>query len=367
MGTTVSRIVFGAWNDMFGKRVQSREIVVRYYMENVHDSKEEPKVYLEFSIKEGEAMYPITERSLGFRWFFCFMLFTQFRQFRRERGNALFLFDEPASNLHSRAQKQLLHSFEAITKEGRGKIVYSTHSHHMINPRWLENTFIVANEGVYEGEESMYKYSSHDTNIEIVPYRNFVTNHPSKTTYFQPILNVLEYTPSALESISDAVFVEGKNDFYIIKFFEEIVLEKSETLPIFPGTTASGFDTLISLFLGWGRRFILLLDDDEEGRRQRERYIRNWNLRPSQVVTLGGLSQDWKGHELEDLLSDRDKKNIGLKFYPDNDGKLSKKEIARALQEKLIRSDASGISKKTALVFQELIMAATERLANYDR
>ena len=312
-------------------------------------------------------MYPIIERSLGFRWFFCFMLFTQFRQYRRVRGNALFLFDEPASNLHSRAQQQLLHSFDAITKDGRGMVIYSTHSHHMINPRWLENTFIVSNEAVYEHEESMYAYSSFDTNVEISRYRRFVSEHPSKTTYFQPILNTLEYAPSSLEFPPDAVFVEGKNDFYILKYLAEVILNIEEAVPIIPGTTASGFDTLIALYLGWGRRFILLLDDDEEGRRQRERYVREWNLPSPQVVTLGDLSPNWGGCELEDLLGEGDKRNIKKVFFSNKRGKLSKKEIARALQEKFIQGDSSGISKRTASAFQNLIVALAKRLDNYDK
>ena len=258
MGTVVSRTIFGAWNEMFGKDIQKREIIVRYYTEEEH-SEDGPKVYLEFSIREGEAMYPIAERSLGFRWFFCFMLFTQFRQYRREQHKTLFLFDEPASNLHSRAQKQLLRSFETITNEDRGKIIYSTHSHHMINPRWLENAFIVSNEGVYDNDDSMYEYSSYDTNIQIARYREFVSLHPAKTTYFQPILNTLEYTPSALDAIVDSVFVEGKNDFYIMKYFSEVILKEMETIPILPGTSASGFDTLIALYLGWGKDLFFFL------------------------------------------------------------------------------------------------------------
>ena len=160
MGTVVSRTIFEGWNDMFGRDMPEREIMVRYYMDDENDSESGTEVYLEFSIREGESMYPVTERSLGFRWFFCFMLFTQFRQYRGEQGNALFLFDEPASNLHSRAQMQLLKSFNVIASADRSKIIYSTHSHHMINPQWLENTFIVFNEAVYDTEESMYIHSS---------------------------------------------------------------------------------------------------------------------------------------------------------------------------------------------------------------
>lgn len=367
MGATVSRTIFGAWNDMFGREFPKREITVRYYTENDQDSEGEPEVYIEFSIRESEAMYPITERSLGFRWFFCFMLFTQFRQYRRGQSNTLFLFDEPASNLHSRAQEQLLRSFEAITNEDRGRIIYSTHSHHMINPRWLENTFIVTNEGVYDNDESMYEYSSHDTNVQIALYREFVSRHPTKTTYFQPILNTLEYFPSALEMISDAVFVEGKNDYYMIKYFEEVILNRRSSISIIPGSSASGFDTLISLYLGWGRRFVLLLDDDNEGRENRERYILQWNLRPTQVITLAEFSQKWAGFELEDLLTRTDVRNIRAQFYPaTKSNELSKKEIARALQEKLINRDATGITKHAASAFEALIVGLVDRLAKYD-
>ena len=325
---------------------------------NRHKIPKSPPWYIwNFQSKKAKQCIPLLNDRLDFDGFFCFMLFTQFRQFRRERGNVLFLFDEPASNLHSRAQQQLLRSFDAITKEGRGKIIYSTHSHHMINPRWLESTFIVSNESAYEDEESMYSYSSYDTNVEICSYRQFVSEHPGKTTYFQPILNTLEYFPSAMEPIGDAVFVEGKNDFYMIKYFEEVILKRTEKLSVLPGTTASGFDTLISLYLGWGRRFVLVLDDDEEGRRQKQRYIDAWNLPVSQVCTLGDISPNWSGWELEDFLSEADKRHLKNAFYSNKVGKLSKKEIARALQEKMILCDATGISKRTGSKFRSLIMA----------
>lgn len=50
MGTVVSRTIFVAWNNMFGKNIQTREIIVRCYTEHVQESEEPPLVYLEFSI-----------------------------------------------------------------------------------------------------------------------------------------------------------------------------------------------------------------------------------------------------------------------------------------------------------------------------
>ena len=362
MSAAVSELVFKMWNQIFSKNIPRRDIVVRCDTEEGTEATDSP-VYLEFLVKDGNEVYLITERSLGFRWFFCFMLFTQFRQYRSERKNTLFLFDEPASNLHLRAQEQLLRGFSQIIEDGYGKIVYSTHSQHMINPRWLENTFIVANGDAYDTEESMYRYSSRDTDIQVTPYREFVGQYPSKDSYFQPILDTLDYCPSNLEYIADAVLVEGKNDFYMMKYFEQMVAKKGGELAIVPGSGAGGFDTLIGLYLGWGKEFVILLDDDSAGRRARKRYIEEWYLPESKVLTLGDISRDWQKFKLENLLSEQSLQGIRDKFYPkEGRSRLSKKEVARALQEKLISEDRGDVSKETLAAFRRLIGDLKKRL-----
>ena len=179
-------------------------------------------------------------------------------------------------------------------------------------------------------------------------------------------MNAIEYSPSELEFVSNAVFVEGKNDFYTIQYFNEIVLDSHDPLSILPGTTASGFDPLISLYLGWGKRFVILLDDDAEGRKNRARYVDEWYLPASQVVTLGDLSPSWKNCEMEDLLMKQDIAQIRSKFYPTKKkGQLTKKEIARALQEKLICRDTSDVSERSIVTFTKLISALRNQLATY--
>ena len=362
MSTAISQMVFKMWNEIFSKNISRRDIVVRCDTEDTLDATA-PRVFLEFSIKDGNEVYLITERSLGFRWFFCFMLFTQFRQYRKEQKNTLFLFDEPASNLHLRAQAQLLRGFTQIIDEGYGKIVYSTHSHHMINPKWLENTFIVSNGGVYDTDESMYEYSSRDTDIRVSPYREFASRHPNKESYFQPILDTLDYNPSNLEYVTDAVFVEGKNDFYMIKYFEEVVSKKGDRLAIVPGKGAGDFDTLISLYLGWGKKVLILLDDDAAGRKSRDRHIEEWNLAKSQVLTLADVSSHWTKFKMEKLFSEGSVQSIRDKFYPNKRGsRLTKKEIARALQEKLIKGDRGDVSAETKATFKQLISGLKAKL-----
>ena len=85
-----------------------------------------------FKIKtKSNKVFNVNERSKGFKWFFSFLLFTEFRKKRTK--NILFLLDEPASNLHSTAQAHILNALEELGKDSL--VVYSTHSHHLINPK----------------------------------------------------------------------------------------------------------------------------------------------------------------------------------------------------------------------------------------
>ena len=43
-----------------------------------------------------------------------------------------------------------------------------------------------------------------------------------KISYFQPILDKLDYKPSIVEPIPDIVITEGKNDWYTLKYFSRI-------------------------------------------------------------------------------------------------------------------------------------------------
>jgi predicted ATPase len=141
--------------------------------------------YASFYISDGESKYSASERSLGFRWFFSFLLFTAFK--KGGSMHTLFLFDEPAANLHAKAQAELLESFSKITAEGN-QIVYSTHSHHMINPRWLAGAYLVENKAVDYDSDDSFGLTTKPTNIVCTPYRQFVASYPDRTSYFQPVI-----------------------------------------------------------------------------------------------------------------------------------------------------------------------------------
>lgn len=353
MEQKVTKVVFDSWNNIFKREIKDTKIRIDYNK----DPKGLP--FLEFNIEAKDGIYNINERSLGFRWFFTFLLFTQFRPFREgSPKNIIFLFDEPASNLHSSAQKQLLKSFENLGNES--KIIYTTHSHHLINPKWLESTYVVRNEGF--DFETLESNSPKKTNILIEPYREFVTKQPDKTDYFQPILDVLEYSPSDLEKVPNCVFLEGKNDYYTLSYFNEVIFDKTYDLHIAPSMGSGNLDTLISLYLGWGKKFIILLDSDRAGKDQKSRYIEKFGIIVEErIFTLRDIDATWVDKGLEKLFEDSEALTFQQTCYPDST-KYNKTHFNRTIQESLINKKVFEFLPKTKDNFEKILLFLTDKI-----
>lgn len=351
-----SAVVMKRWNEVFTDKISNKKIIIDFEASKSADS-ELPVGSIRFMVEENGKKFKVSERSLGFRWFLCFLLFTQFIS-KDEGRNALYLFDEPASNLHARAQQQLLDSFDNIVKNSGG-LIYSTHSHHMVSPSWLEKTYIVENSAIrYDGDEFSAAITE-STKIEAIPYRQFVSAHPDKKSYFQPILDRLDYAPSDLEFIEPVLMVEGKNDFYVMKYFIEILL-KSKKTKIMPGTGAHGLSPLIALYLGWGKKFVALLDGDKAGIEARDRYREEFALPDDKVAALIDLVPGSGIKAVESLLGDDGIKKIQTQIGSER--KPSKKEIGRYFQEALAKGRVEKFSKSTLDNFRALEAGFLERI-----
>lgn len=348
MQKQLTNVIFTKWNQIFNKEIAKTEIILYY-------GKDDKGTYLEFNIKDDVDTYRIIERSMGFRWFFVYILLTQFRSFRKENKQAFFLFDEPASNLHPSAQLELLKSFEQLPK-----VLYTTHSHYLINPKWLENTFVIKNEAIdYEKEE---EFKLRNTDIKINKYREFATNHPNQTSYFQPILEVLDYRPTNLELVPNVIITEGKNDFYTFNYFQEIIKKETNPLKIVPGTSSSNLESLISLYLGWGKNFIVLLDSDKAGREQKTRYEEIFGKSIlEKVIIYEEINSTWGNYETENLFSDTDKLFIQQKSYP-LDTKYNKKQFNRSVQELYVKNETVTLSSETQENLERVIKFLKKKL-----
>jgi AAA ATPase-like protein len=351
MGSHITTTVFSSWDRIFRRPTGRKEIIIDI-------DKDEVGWFVQLRLKDGSDLYSISERSLGFRWFFAFLLLTQYRGFRKNgpRGT-LFLFDEPASNLHPSAQGQLLSSFGRFPSHAT--IVYTTHSHHMVNPDWLEGTFVVKNEGVdYSGDED---YTARQTLITLHKYRTFAAAHPNQATYFQPVLDVLAYQPSKLENVPEVVMVEGKNDYYTLRFVRD-QLALTGQIYLLPGTGAGSLEVPIRLYVAWGRSFVVLLDSDKEGRKQQSRYQDVFgSLVRDRVVCLEDIDSAWSGHSMESLFTEGERLSIQKAAYP-NEARYKKVLFNRAIQELLATHKQVRLSAETRNRFIKIFEVLQQRL-----
>lgn len=346
MGRHITKSVFGSWDKIFHRKVGKKSIIVSAHADdNGH-------YYLQFRLEDSDGYYLINERSLGFRWFFVFLLLTQYRGFRNTHGSdPLFLFDEPASNLHPSAQSQLLDTFRGLA--GQCRIIYTTHSHHMINPDWLESTFVIKNEGL-DYQNDAEAFNSKLTSITATKYRDFVRRHPDQTHYYKPILDVLSFAPSRLDMVPDVVMLEGKNDYYTLRYMQSTILPKRQSQRLLPGTGAGTLDSLIRLYLAWGREFIVLLDSDKEGKKQRARYLEMFGpVLLDRIFTLKDSGCTGEGSSMEDLFDKSELLAIQQRCYP-GDIKFEKTHFFRAIQELLAKGEAVTLSDATKEKFSEL-------------
>jgi recombinational DNA repair ATPase RecF len=359
MSSQISKVVLGAWKnimDIKGKEIfveakSESQPIVKKNAEGQYVAEQNIVHYLEFRLKEGTEKYYISERSLGFKWFFTFLLFTEFRKNRKtDIGETLFLLDEPASNLHSTAQKRLLEKFSELVQNSR--LIYTTHSHHLINPQWLNGTYIVKNQAI--NYQNTFDFDTNETNITAILYKQFVSANPKQQDYFQPILDSLDHQPGLLEKIPDIILTEGKFDYYILRYINEVMLNtKFKQLHFYPGSGADGNDQVIKLYMAWGRKFKILLDGNGGGIKAKNRYLKVFGVEISdQIITYTDINPAWN-FPIERIFNDDERLKITQTFDPASKV-YDKSKFNTAIQNLYTTKTKINLDAKTISVFETI-------------
>ena len=351
----MTKVVVRGWRDIV--RMAERDLSITLGGQLGQD---EGGVFLELMVKEDASTFYIRDRSLGFRWFIGFILFTHFRTYRDEaRREAVFLLDEPASNLHPAAQTELLKAFEDLTQ--KQIVIYSTHSHHMIRPEWLGNTFVVKNEAM-DYRDLGLGFQAQLTEIGAVRYFPFVSQYPDDTDLYRPILDALDYRPSQLEMVPEIVVVEGKNDYYALKLFAREVLGDADRFRIYPSTGKDKTQYVAGLYLAWGRDFIVLLDADTGGRGTARRLKKAFgSVVDDRVFDLTDVAASWDGKDMEALIDERDQKKLVKSEFPD-DPAVTKSKLNTAIQAALIQHQPVAFNKLTMGRVKKLLAFIEEKV-----
>jgi energy-coupling factor transporter ATP-binding protein EcfA2 len=302
---------------------------------------------------------------LGFRWFFSFLLFTEFRKERRnENGEYLFLFDEPASNLHQASQQKLLEQFEKLTN--KSKIIYSTHSHYLLNPKFLLTSFVVIDKGRKERKNGEINLDSHKQDIKIELYKNFVSNSKNEETHFKPILDCLEYIENPFIKTSNVVFLEGKFDYYAFKWIKEILLNnKKYNFSFYPGASVNKYEDIFREYLANNRKFIAVFDSDNEGKKAKKEYLKKISQELERnIFTLNEIKEKFDNFQTENLFhTEAERLRIQKLSFP-NIKKYEKGKFNTAIQELFIKNEKFELLATTKKNFEKVFDFIQKKFKN---
>lgn len=354
ISSAISKEVIGNWAQIFQRPTSAKAVVVEWGI----DTEKKDIPYATIRISDGETKYDVSQRSLGFRWFFSFLLFTRFRRGRDQ--STIFLFDEPAANLHAKAQAELLSSFSKIVADGN-QIIYSTHSHHMIEPRWLDGAYIVENLSIDFDDASKSDYfSTKPTEIKATKYKNFLSQSADRSSYYLPAIEKLNYIVPTVAVRDNVVVLEGVSDYHLFNYVNNKIGKSS--INFIPGVGSSNMGPLLSYLIGLGSNFIFVLDDDKAGRLEKNRYESNWIIQKGTIQTLGDISEKHKGKKLENILSEETiskiRDNLSIKKKP------TKKQIALYLSEAASTLNDDAISKETEIEVSKIINLMEMKIDN---
>jgi len=198
--------------------------------------------------------FSISERSKGFQWFFNFAIKLKYNtKYMENFENAIYLLDEPGSYLHSSAQSELLNALKDISKTN--KVIYCTHTQHLLVPNIINIRSI----------KVAVRNSSSVTLQNFSEYKESTGSGGALAPLYHALqLNI--GTDLAFKN-NDILVTEGVVDYYFLTMIlKHIKIYSTVDIVIIPGAGAKNLRDLISYSIAWSKRYLLLLDSDQEGR-----------------------------------------------------------------------------------------------------
>lgn len=261
----------------------------------------------------------LSERSLGFRWFFNFSAKKSYGA--RGEEKFIYLFDEPGSYLHNGAQSILLKAIRDLAKSH--PVIFSTHSEFLLDPEVIN----VNNIRIVEKE---------DRQIHLVPFAEVKEKRTMGA--LSTLYNALRMKVPISSTISQKLIVtEGITDFYFWKML-------STDLVILPGFGAGNNEYLISIAIGTSKNYMAWFDGDVAGEQAMQKYTRFFGdeERKHWKKYLNSSGGEIK---LEQILSQADQKRLA--------SLLGAKDLKKAITSLYFSADADkdaywrGIDEET--------------------
>ena len=156
----------------------------------------------------------------------------------------------------------MLDDFKKMLEDA--SVIYTTHSQHLVSLENLRTTYVA---------------QRHDGKISCVRWGDYIQKKSAKVTYYQPLADCLDIGLSHLEfGWKKALIVEGLSDRHVLLLMHNILYGKNPDFVVYVAGSATNMYSLISLNMGWGAKFRILLDSDGEGINAAKKYCETFSL-----------------------------------------------------------------------------------------
>lgn len=282
------------------------EIVVRF---------EANKLYV--NVITGGMVMSIGERSNGLRWYLG--LFIELMAMDYKNGDVLFLLDEPGVFLHVNAQKELLVLFNELC-ESNGQLIYTTHLPYMLD---TENIYCIRRVEKDGNGQSHIFNRVYSGGVEL----------PSRQETLTPLVKAMGCDMKYSMDISSRknIVTEGITDrMYLEAGINEVgILDEVNIVPSNGVTTISN---VVSILVGWGCDYRILLDYDSAGFTEYKRLLKGFGDEIKEKIVFvvqGDVPEDVNDKTIETktieaVLSENDTNKLETPY----DGSDSTKTIA---------------------------------------
>lgn len=258
------------------------------------NSSDKDKYVFAFKVKDTESdnhkrTFDITARSKGFQWYFNFIMKLKFNpKYDENPCDAIYLLDEPGSYLHSSAQTELLRKLVEISSDNT--ILFCTHSQYLLDPDVIN----LSDVRIVEKRDGIISISNYGESA--------VEKTNGAYTALEDALHLK--IGATFNFLNSAILLEGITDWCFFKMFVDTC-----DCELIPGYGCTQLKSLISLLIASSEKFLVVLDNDDEGRKAYQQYKSDFqDLFISNVYQYPFSNK--KNFELENVLSSDDIKRI---------------------------------------------------------
>lgn len=297
---------------------------------------------LNFVVKTNNKFLDLSERSNGLKWYLNMYIQLLAKTKKYDIENYIVLLDEPGVYLHVNAQKEILKLFEDFTSKDN-QIIYTTQLPTMIYQDDLYRTRIIIKDELGNSNIGNRYYS--------LPHKM-----GSKKETITPILNAIGmnmgYSFLAMDNKKINIVTEGISDYNYLK---AVLIQKQykKEYNIIPSSGVDNIHNIISILIGWGYKFKILIDQDKEGRKQYRVLTTKLLVDLKDILFVDGtnIENNKLVLSIEDLFSEEDKNKIGI----NNDDYEDEKAYYSLETLKKVENNEFKFTDKTIKSFENIL------------